>query len=293
MIALAGPNLPHEVLAAAGKHAGPIALDLAAPTPRAQQWVESKFAPWAFALVEAWANGGYDHLEAVLFSRADDTSQRLYYYLCELQRRGLVAGPRPLIFDVGKIPRPSSRNLTVAAVRKLAGELGVGDAALEVAIVIANTLRAEHSVARPSSPVCLLHGTPPPDHRLHRVIEAAGFATSGMTLSELWLSPGPAVAEGTGDPAAALGAQLHGRRQGARSFADPATHLHDMVVASGARAVILWRIEEDEAQTWQFPAERRALISLGLPTLELTRSDWLAGDGAPAAITQFLAGVAQ
>lgn len=293
MIALAGPNLPHEVLTAAGCHGGPVALDLAMPTPRALQWVESKFASWAFALVEAWANGDYDHLEAVLFSRADDTSQRLYYYLCELQRRGLVAGPRPLIFNVGKIPRSSSRDLTVAAVRKLAGELGVGDAALEAAIVAANKLRAEQVAASPSGRVCLLHGTPPPDRRLHAVIEQAGFAASGLTLADLWLSPGPAVAEGTGDPAAALGAQLHARRQGARSFADPATYLHDTVVASGACAVIVWRIEEDEAQTWQFPAERRVLTSLGLPTLELTRADWLARDGAPAAIADFLAGVAR
>lgn len=293
MIALAGPNLPHEVLAAAGLHGGTIALNLGAPTPKAEQWLESKFAPHAFALVEAWATGAYDHLDAVLFSRADDNSQRLYYYLCELQRRGLVAGPRPLIFDVGKIPRPSSRDLTVAAVRKLAAELGVSDEALEAAIVAGNKARAAQPAARDPRPVCLLHGTPPPDRRLHDVIEAAGFAASGPTLAELWLSHGPAVAEGTGDPAAALGAQLHARRQGARSFADPATFVHDLVVASGARAVVLWRIEEDEAQTWQFPAERRALASLALPTLVLTRSDWLARDGAPAAISEFLAGVAQ
>ena len=293
MIALAGPNLPHEVLAAAGLHGGAIALDLGVPTPKAEQWLESKFAPHAFALVEAWANGAYDHLDAVLFSRADDNSQRLYYYLCELQRRGLVAGPRPLIFDVGKIPRPSSRDLTVAAVRKLAAELGVSDDALESAIVAGNKARAAEAAPRASRPVCLLHGTPPPDRRLQEVIEAAGFAASGPTMAELWLSPGPAVAEATGDPAAALGAQLHARRQGARSFVDPATFVHDLVVASGARAVVLWRIEEDEAQTWQFPAEQHTLASLALPTLVLTRTDWLARDGAPAAISEFLAGVAQ
>lgn len=293
MIALAGPNLPHEVLAAAGLHGGPIALDLAAPTPRAQQWLESKFAPHAFALVEAWANGAYDHLDGVLFSRADDNSQRLYYYLCELQRRGLVTGPRPLIFDIGKIPRATSRDLTVAAVRKLAADLGVSDAALEQAIVAGNRSRAAQSPARPSAPVCLLHGTPPPDRRLHNAIEAAGFAASGLTMVEVWLSPGPAVAEGTGDPAAALGAQLHARHQGARSFVDPSAHMHDLVVASGARAVVLWRIEEDEAQTWQFPAERRTLASLAIPALVLTRTDWLARDGAPEAINEFLAGVAQ
>lgn len=293
VIALAGPNLPHEVLAAAGLHGGVIALDLDQPTPLAQQWLESKFAPWAFALVEAWANGAYDHLEAVLFSRADDTSQRLYYYLCELQRRGLVAGPRPLIVDIGKIPRASSRELTIAGVRRLMSHLAVSDAALEAAIVAGNRARAEKAVERPAPSVCLLHGTPPPDKRLHAAIEAAGFAASGLTLGEFWLSPGPAVAEGTGDPAAALGAQLHARRQGARSFVDPAMHVRDAVVASGARAVVLWRIEEDEAQTWQFPAEQGMLASLGIPTLVLTRADWLARDGAPAAITEFLAGVAR
>ncbi|MXO70817.1 2-hydroxyacyl-CoA dehydratase [Alteraurantiacibacter buctensis] len=293
MIALAGPNLPHELLAAAGKHGGAIALGLDQPTPRAQQWLESKFAPHAFALVESWAAGAYDHLDAVLFSRADDTSQRLYYYLCELQRRGLLAGPRPLIFDVGKIPRTSSRDLTVAAVRRLAGELGVGDAALEAAIVAGNRARAGQPGGSPSGPVCLLHGTPPPDRRLHQVIEAAGFAASGLTMEELWLSPGPAVAEGTGDPAAALGTQLHARQQGARSFADPAAFIRQSVETAGASAVVLWRIEEDEAQTWQFPAEQRALAELGLPTLVLTRTDWQARDGAPAAIAEFLAGVAR
>ncbi|HSG54192.1 MAG TPA: hypothetical protein VLA45_01970, partial [Paracoccaceae bacterium] len=77
MIAIAGPDLPHEVLLAAGCHAGPIAFDPARATPRAEQWVESKFSPWAFAVVEGWAEGAYNGLQHVLFSRADDTSQRL------------------------------------------------------------------------------------------------------------------------------------------------------------------------------------------------------------------------
>lgn len=293
MIALAGPDLPHAVLHAAGCHAGPVALDVERATPRAQQWVESKFTPWAFALVEAWAEGEYDGLDGVLFSRADDTSQRVYYYVCELQRRGLLAGPRALICDIGKIPRETSRDLTVAAVRKLANELGVSDKALEQAIVAGNAARSTAAIARPAAPVCLLHGTPPPDRRLHDVIAQAGFAASGLTLAEFWLAPGPSVAEGTGDPAAALGAQMHARRQGARSFADPAAQVRDAVAASGASAVVLWRIEEDEAQTWQFPAELRALAEDGLPVLTLTRSDWLARDRAPAAITEFLQGVAR
>ncbi|MEO5706274.1 MAG: hypothetical protein ABIT10_01990 [Alteraurantiacibacter sp.] len=292
MIAIAGPDLPHEVLAAAGCHAGPVPLDVERPTPRARQWVESKFAPWAFAVVEAWTTGEYDGLDGVLFSRADDTSQRTYYYVCELQRRGLLRGPRAMICDIGKIPRETSRDLTIAAVRQLASELGVNEDALEQAIVVGNAARTAAPVT-PQDAVCLLYGTPPPDRRLHAVIEQAGLRASGPTLPEFWLASGPAVAEGTGDPAAALGTQLHTRRHGARSFADPAAQIRDTVAASGARAVILWRIEEDEAQTWQFPAERRALAALGVPTLELTRSDWLARDHAPAAITEFLQGLAR
>ena len=287
MIALAGPNLPHEVLAAAGCHAGPVPLDLARETPRAQQWLESKFAPWAFPLVEGWAAGDFDHLDAVLFSRAEDTSQRLYYYLCELQRRGLVGGPRPLIFDVAKIPRPSSREHTVAAVRKLAAELGVSDAQLEEAIAEANVARLMAGAA-PEGRTCLLHGTPPPDQRLHQAIAAAGFAAVGPTLEQSWLQPGPPVAEGSGDPAAALGAQLHARAEGSRSFADPSARLRADIAASKAAAVILWRIEEDEAQTWQLPAERRVVDELGLPALVLTRRDWFARDGAADEITAFL-----
>ena len=38
-----------------------------------------------------WLQGDLDHLEAVVFARGDDSGQRLYYYLCELQRRGLCA----------------------------------------------------------------------------------------------------------------------------------------------------------------------------------------------------------
>lgn len=293
MIALAGPDLPHEVLAAAGCHAGPVPLDVERATPRARQWVESKFAPWAFALVEAWALGEYDGLDGVLFSRADDTSQRVYYYVCELQRRGLLAGPRALICDIGKIPRHTSRDLTVAAVRNLASELGVSDAALEQAIVAGNLARSAAPAAPTTAPICLMHGTPPPDRRLHAVIEQAGFAARGLTLPQFWLAPGPAVATRTGDPAAALGAQLHARRHGPRSFADPAAQLRDALATSGASAVILWRIEEDEAQTWQFPAEQRVLADLGLPVLTLARSDWLARDGAKAAITEFLQGNAR
>ena len=54
----------------------------------------------------------------------DDSGQRLYYYLCELQRRGLCGGPRPLLYDVADIGRPSSTGYTRESTRRLAQELG-------------------------------------------------------------------------------------------------------------------------------------------------------------------------
>ena len=129
MIATVGPCLPYDLLEATGRHAGPLSWRLDRPTPRADAWLESKFPGWARSILEDWADGCFDELSAVLFSRADDAAQRLYYYVCELQRRGLISGPEALILDVAKIPRPSSEAHTIEAVRRLARELGLDDEA--------------------------------------------------------------------------------------------------------------------------------------------------------------------
>lgn len=288
MIGIAGPDLPHEVLLAAGCHAGPIAFDPDRSATRAAAWMESKFAPWAPAALECWLEGAYDHLDAVLFSRADDTSQRFYYYACELQRRGQLGGPEPLIFDIARIPRAISRDRTVNQVRSLATRLGVTDAALEAAIHQTN-LRRAHPPSALEGRRCLLAGSAPPDLRLHDAAGQAGWTAVGQSLADQWAYCGDLVAQNTGDPAAAIGAQLHARRGGPRSFADPGALLAQN--AAGCAAVVLWRIEEDEAQCWHLPAERRALLELGLPHLVLTRRDWLARDGAAAEITEFLQGL--
>jgi hypothetical protein len=287
MIAIAGPDLPHEILLAAGRHAGPIGFDPDCDTHRAAQWMESKFAPWAFAVIESWARGAYDGLENVLFSRADDTSQRLYYYVCELKRRGLLAGPEPLICDVAKVPRDSSLRRTSHAVAALARDLNVTCEALEAAIAETN-LRRAHVAEPPAGRRCLIVGTPPPDDRLHEVIAAQGFRAVGLTLAEEWMSLGEPVAEATGNPAMAIARNIQARQSGPRSFADPAKRLRSKIEDCNASAVILWRIEEDEAQCWHLPIERQVLQDVGLPALVLTRRDWRARDGVAQEITGFL-----
>jgi len=288
-LAHVGPNLPQDLLLATGRHTGVLVFDPDAPTPRADAWLESKFAPWARSIVQAWADGQYDELAHVLFSRADDSAQRLYYYICELQRRGLLAGPEPLILDIAKIPRESSAERTVDAVRALASRLGVTREDLSASIAICDRERATPALSL-AGRVCLLAGSPPPDRRLHDAITAAGFAACGPTLAEAWTEPGPAVGAGD-DPFASIGRQLHRLARGPRAFVDAGAALEREAMAASAQAVVLWQIEEDEAQAWHLPAQRAALARAGVPALVLTRRDWLALDGAGDEIGAFLRGI--
>lgn len=287
-IAHVGPDLPLPLLRATGRHAGALRFDPDAPTPTAEQWIESKFAPWAKSILQAWAEGAYDNLDQVLFSRADDNAQRLYYYMCELQRRGLVGGPEPLIFDVAKIPRESSRGRTEQALRQLAARLGIGAETLEPALL---TLSELPPATPTSDRRVLLTGTPPPDRRLHDAIERAGVSAVGPTLVETWESPAVPITTSEADPFVRLARQLHSAADGPRSFEDPGAALRQSVARTRASAVILWQIEEDEAQAWHLPAQRRALADANLPFLVMTRRDWLARDGAPGEILDFLRGL--
>ncbi|WP_188054152.1 hypothetical protein [Sphingosinithalassobacter sp. CS137] len=290
MIASIGPCLPHDLFAATGRYNGPLEWDVSRATPRADRWLESKFAPWTRSILERWAEGAYDHLEAVVFSRVDDSAQRLYYYLCELQRSGAMGGPAPILLDIAKVPRTSSADHSIAALRKLADRFAVSDAALEAGIVATNMERGAELVET-SAPACLIAGTPPPDRRLHLAVETAGFAAFGATLADLWRDPGPRVAEATGDPAAAIGRQLHQRPDDQRGFTDSAARIAADARRIDAKAAVLWYTEEDEARVWSVPAARATLADAEIPTLVLTRRGWTAKDGAPEEIGGFLAGI--
>ena len=286
MIASLGPDIPLELLQATKRLAGPLGWNIDRDFPQAGQWLESKFPRWAFSIVEDWAAGAFDQLETVVFSRGDDSAQRLYYYVCELRARGLLAGPEPVIFDVARIGRALSEARCIASVRQLAERLDVSDAALEAAIAATTPGATAANEGR----ICLLGGTPPPDERLHRAIAAAGWQARGKTLAESWLGDGLAAQAGTGDPCAALGKRLHASRGGVRSFADRGAVLVAQLRECGGHAAVLWFAEEDEAEVWNLPAQRRALEAEGVPVLVLTRRDWRANDGAPEEIAAFLAG---
>lgn len=291
MIASLGPCLPLDLLEATGRHTGQLPWLLGAPTPHADRWLESKFPVWSRSIVEQWATGRFDELDAVVFSRGDDAVQRVYYYLCELQRRGLVGGPRPIIFDVAQIPRATSEAHTVASVRGLATELKLDDAALEAAIARTNARRAATRAERALRPACLIAGTPPPHRLLHDAVAAAGFSAMGETLAESWSNPGPRVAEASGDPATAIGRQVHERRNDRRGFLDVGQATAAVARACDATAAVLWYSEEDEARVWGLPRVRDALVAIEVPALVMTRRDETGADGAPDEIRAFLKGL--
>ncbi len=284
-----GPLLPHDLFAASGRYAGSLGWTLGRPMPFAAQWMENRFAPWAASILEDWAAGAFDAHEAVVFARADDNAQRLYYYVCELRRRGVIAGgPEPLVFDSAQGPRASSLARTTQAVRGLAERLGVDDAALEAGIVATNSARPMLAAQPATSPTCLLIGTPPPDRALHDAIERQGWHADGAALADTWRDPGAAVDESTGDPGGAIARQIHTSVIGNRAFADRAAALRARLTATGAKAAVLWYSEDEEAEVWHLPDLRRVLDAAGVPALALTRRLWGPDPDAADRIGTFL-----
>src|SRR5690606_22795068 len=112
-----------------------------AARPWADRWLESGFPCWARSLLEQWHDGVFDSLDTVIFSRSDDASQRLYYYVAELKRRGKLGGPAVHVFDIALVPRETSLVHTELAVADLMRALDVDEQALAAGIARANDLR--------------------------------------------------------------------------------------------------------------------------------------------------------
>lgn len=141
VVGFLGPDIPVELILAAGALAWQLPWRAPGETPLADRYLEPSFHPQERSAAEQWLRGEFDWMDAVVFSRGSDSTQRLYYYLCELQRRGLAAGPRPMLFDVCKIPRSSSADYTRGALERLAGQLGALPHALSDAIALSNRRR--------------------------------------------------------------------------------------------------------------------------------------------------------
>ncbi len=316
-----GADVPVEVLLATGRPFGHLPWKSDAATPWADQWLESSFPLWSRSILELWHAGAYDALREVVFTRADDASQRLFYYVRELQRRGKLRGPTPRIFDLALVQRESSLAHSARAVTRLASELGAGADTLAAGMGQGNLMRAQlerlqgarsghgpwfenlaravlwtgagqwlEEVALPppvERPRVLLAGSFPPDARLHQAVEEGGAAviaeTHGFRLERL----GASLTAGDEEPARAIARHLIARSVGPRSFHDSAQWIVEQARTHRAAAVVLWLTREDESLAWQLPAQRAALTAAGLPFLALPAAHWLANDGTLDRIRDF------
>ena len=141
VIGYVGSEIPVELILAA--NAMPVQLSgfPASDITLADKYLEDSFAPSIQVLAEHYLNGSLDFLEAIIFPRSNDSTQRLYYYLCELQRIDRVGGPTPLIYDLAKIPRDSSRVHNEQATLDLAAAIGTEEVELPKAIGLRNRRR--------------------------------------------------------------------------------------------------------------------------------------------------------
>jgi hypothetical protein len=288
--------------------------------------LESSFPPWAHSILESWWDGEFQCFDHVIFSRGDDASHRLYYYICELQRQGRIGGPHPLVFDVARIPRESSRRYTANALRDLASRLGIDQAAMSEGIRKANEWRRLFAGIRaqrrglgsfyerlvraslytdpcklmlgwkpedcePSRDGIVLAGSSPPDDRIHRLVERAGWTIVEELYDRGLRRLGSEVDATAQDLPRAVADRWLEQHFAARGFYDPTFELVETVKRTQARAAILWCTREDEALAWRVAAQRTALERSGIASLVLVARSWNFDDGADQEIKSFLAGV--
>jgi CheY-like chemotaxis protein len=134
VVGFVGNDVPVALILASGSLPVRLRVVASAATEGADRFVEGSFAPEVRVIANQWLQGVYDHLHAVVFARSDDSAQRLYYYLCELQRRRLCAGPLPLLYDIAGLARDASFEHTLDSTRLLASQLGASTSALAPAI---------------------------------------------------------------------------------------------------------------------------------------------------------------
>jgi hypothetical protein len=321
-VGFVGPDVPIEVLLASQRPFGHLPWQATGATAWADRWLESSFPFWARSILEQWHAGAFDELGAIVFSRSDDASQRLYYYVSELQRRGLLGGPAPSIFDIAHVQRDSSARHTAAAILELCHVLDVAPTALPAAIERANRLRGAlanlgdarstngplyerigrlalwidptlwiHDVDHPEQKAgrlrVLLAGSVPPDDRLHRAVETTGASVIAEAHVHGLARLGQAAVQDAAPPEVQIAAQLRQVSVSPRAMIDRARWVVARAESARADAVIVWLTREDEALAWHVPAQRRALAAAGLPTLILPAARWQADDDTPDRIAGF------
>jgi hypothetical protein len=318
VVGYVGNDVPVELILAAGALPVRVRCTVDTGTSDVDTLVERSFSPELRAIANRWLRGELDHLDAVVFARSDDSGQRIYYYLCELQRRGLCAGPRPLLYDVASLPRGASSAHTLDSTRLLAAELGASASALHQAIErvrardeLLNAVRSRRLLPAPLpgsaawaceyAAACdwrtifddLARGwldSAPPLPMSRRVLLAGDPPPDARLHSAIEAAGASVVLELTEsrsaghhahrDPWATVAAEYQGRESPALSMRRDARWLATAALDHRADAAVIWLGEQNEALPWEIPRQLQALRAAGIPALTLERQPW----NIPAAV---------
>ncbi|HWA20813.1 MAG TPA: 2-hydroxyacyl-CoA dehydratase family protein [Caulobacterales bacterium] len=146
IVARVGSAVPAELILAAGFMPVLVAADRSRAAPTAAKYIDDVVPPETHALFEAAAQGDFDEVELLVLSRVYD---KLYFYLKEIYRQGLLPGLPPLhMFDLMQNRRAAltryneDRLLDLRLRLERAAGAPISDAALREAIVLCNRARA-------------------------------------------------------------------------------------------------------------------------------------------------------
>ncbi len=315
VIGYLGNTVPVELIAAANMF--PLRLITSSErTPRADRYMEDLFDPLVRAIFEKMLAGGYDFLDAVILPRTSDSVQRLYYYLCEVERMGEAKVPKPLLYDLLHTPGEASASYNRARTAELKSALEdiaerrIDDSALKSAIAQNNAWRAgleavaglrrgqasrlsgpeahaifvaSQTMARDefvtalepvyrirrdiaTRPRLVLAGSGHIAASLHRLIEKAGATVVGDYHEFGEPMIGPAIAT-DGSLIDAIAAHYHRGVFSGRTYPDNTDSIVDFAREATADGVVFYYFREEEALTWEYPAQRKALEAAGLPSI--------------------------
>lgn len=328
-VGMLGANIPVELILAAG--ALPVQLGSDGRAGRdfalADRFLESSFSQHSRNVAQQWLSGALDGLEAVIFSRSDDSAQRLYYYVCELQRMNECGGPKALLYDVARISRGSSEAHTIQSTQLLASALGTQEAQLPAATQRVSE-RAELSMKlaqlRASDAV-------PPGSLAHRIVRAAALdwseqfenslrpwllapqtakpgkrivlvgsvptderlhatveAADAVVVAEINESPPPAASAPTID---GIARKVYRQTRAAGALLRSPVEILRLARELRSDGVIVWMLATDTGLAWEAPRIERAMNEARVPTLVLTSQPDAWDEAALAQVQQFVRGV--
>lgn len=110
VLAYLGNTIPLEMVHAAGLLPLHLVGKAGLATPLADQYLEPAFDPLSRSLFNRLLAGDYSFVAGLVLPRTHDAHQRLYYYLCELERKGSQYPlPKTHLLNLLHTPRESTR----------------------------------------------------------------------------------------------------------------------------------------------------------------------------------------